>query len=123
MSVTQTQINALCLEGKIVLAAWCLDESLDFPANGPYQTLNELATWLCSIDRDILRYILWPLLEPELRDGPFTVYCGDFESLCSAAGSAASVSRTLIMEGIPPVYESLESWLGRSLGPLVGASS
>ena len=108
MSLTQSQIDAIPVEGLIAVAAYKLEW-----VEGPSGTSLELFAASCAAitPSQTLEELLRPFLDPEHRTRPYTVYAGTAESE-SALVSAAQTNAGLAEEEYETTEEALRACLG-----------
>lgn len=121
MTISQTTINSRPVICKMSMAAYLL-EYLDPPSG---ETASSAAMAIGNGWGELLRWFLYPYLEPAHRDGPYTVICSidtpmDLTTVAEQSAEAASITRDN-GGGLGP-DESDESLLNRALGVLLSAT-
>lgn len=104
MSLTQNDIDGMSFEERCLRAAARLGWN------------EESIAWDADIPSQIIRWILFPFLEPRINTSPRTVFCQDSEST-----STVLVSEALGNAGLNEVAnESEQDALGRCLAAWSG---
>ncbi len=75
-TITSTGLVNLTRADLCIIAAYKLGWVSPTPANFDLDWLVEQLATASADVKKLIRWFLFPLLEPSLRDGPYTVFCG-----------------------------------------------